>query len=133
MKICITILLVITSVALTFGQTTEELLLLKENCCNHNHSNQNYKLTDAHGGIVNTLFVIYKVFLSSQDHQSCVFTPSCSEYAVQSIKKQGLVRGSFDTFDRLTRCHGFGKENYTIDPNSNLLIDPVRDINYVKL
>lgn len=133
MKICITILLVITSATFAIGQSSEDLVLLKENCCSQNHSTQNYKLADAHGGVVNTLFVLYKVFLSSQDHQSCVFTPSCSEYAVQAIKKQGLIKGSFDTFDRLTRCHGFGKENYAIDSDTKLLIDPVRDINYVKL
>ncbi len=123
----------ITSITLILGQTTEELVLLKENCCSHNHSDQNYKLSDAHGGIVNSLFILYKVFLSSQDHQSCVFTPSCSEYAVQSIKKQGFTKGMLDTFDRLTRCHGFGKENYLVDPITKLLVDPVRDINYVKL
>jgi putative membrane protein insertion efficiency factor len=130
MRICITILLIISSSVLSFSQSAEELKLLKEHsCCNH-HSAVRYKLTDANGGFANTLFVLYKVFLSSQDHQSCVFTPSCSEYALQSIKKQGFIRGVIDTFDRLTRCNGFSIENYPIDPKTNLLIDPVRDIHY---
>lgn len=132
MRTCITILALVISPLILVGQSTEDLILLKDNCCNHGHSTE-YKLSDAHGGIVNTLFILYKVFLSSQDHQSCVFTPSCSEYAIQSIKKQGFVKGTIDTFDRLTRCHGFSAENYPIDPKTNLLIDPVRDLSYEKL
>lgn len=36
----------------------------------------------------------------------CVFTPSCSEYAVLAIAKFGVVKGVLLTGRRLARCHG---------------------------
>ena len=79
------------------------------------------------------LFVTYKVFFSSQDYHSCVFTPSCSEYAVESVNRQGFIRGIFDSADRLTRCHGLRSTDYQFDPITNKLIDPVKDIRYEEL
>jgi putative component of membrane protein insertase Oxa1/YidC/SpoIIIJ protein YidD len=128
MKICITILLAAISFQFSLSQTAEELTLLRSDRCCAGHET-NYK-KEAKGGIVNMLFVFYKVCISSQDFNSCVFTPSCSEYAVQSINKQGFVRGIFDSVDRLTRCHGFRSSDYTIDPEINRLIDPVKNIRY---
>lgn len=37
----------------------------------------------------------------------CRFTPSCSEYARQSIHRHGLLRGGGLTLRRLGRCHPF--------------------------
>jgi putative membrane protein insertion efficiency factor len=71
------------------------------------------------------LFVSYKQFFSSQDMGTCVFTPSCSAYGMQSIRKKGLVGGLLNTFDRLTRCHPFAGKNYDYDPKSYKLYDPV--------
>ncbi len=34
----------------------------------------------------------------------CVFTPTCSEYAVLAIRKHGLVRGIFLAAKRIYRC-----------------------------
>ena len=39
------------------------------------------------------LFLFYKSFISSQDAQSCSFTPSCSVYALEAVKKQGVLKG----------------------------------------
>lgn len=36
---------------------------------------------------------------------SCRFTPSCSEYAVQSIRRWGAIRGAWLAVKRLARCH----------------------------
>lgn len=82
---------------------------------------------------VRAAFMFYKSFISSQDHMSCVFTPSCSEYAVQAIQKQGIFLGMLNTFDRLTRCNGLRPGDYTIDPRVRLLVDPVRNIRYEAL
>jgi len=71
------------------------------------------------------LFVFYKTFISSQDGGSCTFTPSCSEYALQSIKKKGIFVGLLNSFDRLIRCNGLSPENYKYDKERHLLIDPV--------
>src|SRR5262249_11188930 len=36
---------------------------------------------------------------------SCKFHPSCSQYAIDALKKYGLVRGSAKAAWRLLRCH----------------------------
>ena len=73
--------------------------------------------------IFSGLFLGYKKFISSQDGNNCVFTPSCSEYALMSIKKHGLIIGSANTFDRLTRCHGLSPEKYQRSAETGLMID----------
>lgn len=71
------------------------------------------------------LFLFYKTFLSSQDLNVCNFHPSCSEFAIQSIKRKGLILGGMKAFDRLGRCNGFSPEKYVIDIERKRLKDPV--------
>lgn len=63
------------------------------------------------------LFLFYKNFISSQDLESCVFTPSCSEYALITIKQQGLIKGVPNIFDRLSRCNPLSAEKYMRSPD----------------
>ncbi|RUA32170.1 MAG: membrane protein insertion efficiency factor YidD [Bacteroidetes bacterium] len=72
------------------------------------------------------LFLFYKSFISSQDAQSCSFTPSCSVYALQAVKKQGVFKGMLNGFDRLSRCNSLSPEKYDVDPKTKLLIDPLQ-------
>jgi len=72
-------------------------------------------------------FNFYKKFVSPQDAMHCSFEPSCSVYALQTIKTNGLL-GVFDAIDRLTRCNGFSPEKYTIDQTTHRLYDPVKKI-----
>ena len=73
-------------------------------------------------------FFGYKAFVSSQDNPSCVFTPSCSEYAVQSIQEKGFFLGWLNSFDRLCRCHGLvGHHHYPFDIEKMRYYDPVQD------
>jgi putative membrane protein insertion efficiency factor len=39
----------------------------------------------------------------------CRFTPSCSEYTVLAIQKQGIIRGSFTGLVRILKCHPFSR------------------------
>ncbi len=48
---------------------------------------------------------VYQFVLSEQQPDVCNFTPSCSHYAYQAMKKQGPVKGSLMTIDRLQRCN----------------------------
>lgn len=60
--------------------------------------------------MVNVLLWIIKLYrslLSPFFPMSCRFNPTCSEYAIESIKKQGVVIGLFLTLKRLLRCHPF--------------------------
>lgn len=72
-------------------------------------------------------FLVYKTFVSSQDQPSCIFTPSCSEYAIEAFRNKGLFLGWVYTFDRLSRCHGFvNPANYSFNSNANRFYDPVK-------
>lgn len=131
MRRCIITLLAVISSSLGYSQSPKEIMLLREQTQTEQTPGK-AKFSETDGSIASILFVFYKSFLSSQDHQSCVFIPSCSEYALQSLRKQGLVAGTLDTFDRITRCHGLRSQDYQVDPRSKLFIDPVRNIRYEK-
>ena len=42
----------------------------------------------------------------------CKYYPTCSEYAVEAIKKQGVITGSLKALCRLLRCNPFSKGGY---------------------
>ena len=71
-------------------------------------------------------FLFYKKFLSSQDAARCNFEPSCSVYALQSIKKEGIFIGFLSSLDRLSRCSQFARGKYPKYKNTRLLHDPVK-------
>jgi len=73
--------------------------------------------------IFSGLFLFYKYAISSQDLNKCSFTPSCSEYGLLSIKKNGFIIGIMSTIDRLQRCNGLSPDKYEIDMDAKLLID----------
>lgn len=52
-----------------------------------------------------SLIKVYKYAVSPILPSSCRFYPSCSEYAIDALKKYGLLRGSWLTLKRIARCH----------------------------
>jgi uncharacterized protein len=38
---------------------------------------------------------------------NCRFYPSCSDYAMEAIKKHGAIRGSWLAAKRVARCHPY--------------------------
>jgi putative component of membrane protein insertase Oxa1/YidC/SpoIIIJ protein YidD len=82
--------------------------------------------------ITGRMFMFYKKYISSQDHGSCSFIPSCSEYAIIAIRKQGLFIGSINALDRISRCNGKNNRHYFTDAGTGLLIDEVRNHKYEK-
>ena len=75
--------------------------------------------------VFSAVFVAYKELLSSQDIDACVFTPSCSVYAIESIKEEGIIRGYLNAIDRLTRCNPGRHKNLPIDASTGKYFDPV--------
>ena len=43
---------------------------------------------------------------------SCRVDPSCSNYALQAVKRHGAFRGAWLTIKRLGRCHPWGGEGF---------------------
>jgi uncharacterized protein len=54
----------------------------------------------------------------------CRFNPSCSQYAVDALTTQGLVRGSWLTLRRLLRCHPWNPGGYDPVPRAPALPTP---------
>ncbi len=51
---------------------------------------------------------LYQVSLSPLLGNGCRFYPTCSEYAVAAIERDGLGRGALRAARRLARCTPFG-------------------------
>ena len=47
----------------------------------------------------------YRYFISPLFPPSCRFTPTCSQYAIESIEEFGIFKGSYLAFVRLSKCH----------------------------
>lgn len=51
------------------------------------------------------LIRLYQWTLSPLLGPACRFYPSCSRYAIEAIRRFGVVRGAWLTLKRLGRCH----------------------------
>jgi uncharacterized protein len=58
------------------------------------------------------LLALYKRFLSPLLPPACRFQPTCSEFAIEAVRRHGLRRGSALSFRRLVRCHPFHPGGY---------------------
>jgi len=43
---------------------------------------------------------------------ACRFTPSCSEYTIEALKKYGFIKGILMGIKRLGRCHPLGGSGF---------------------
>ena len=59
----------------------------------------------------------YQLFISPIIGQNCRYLPTCSEYTIDCLKKFGLIKGIFLSFNRITSCHPFGKYGYDPVPD----------------
>jgi hypothetical protein len=49
----------------------------------------------------------YQLVLSPFLGSACRFAPSCSEYAIEAVRRHGPVQGSWLGARRIARCHPF--------------------------
>ena len=54
----------------------------------------------------------YRCCISPLTPPSCRYTPTCSEYAIQALRKQGPLRGLWLALRRILRCHPWGGSGY---------------------
>ena len=58
------------------------------------------------------LIRVYQLIVSPMLGANCRYMPTCSEYAMESFKTYGLIKGSFLTIKRIGKCHPFGDHGY---------------------
>jgi len=127
------IILISTWHCLSYSQTSDEINSMKiypreesENqyIDSSRINNSEYEL------IFGSLFRFYKNHISAHDAGNCVFQPSCSEYALSAIKKQGVLIGMINSIDRITQCNKRSRGYFLLKTGEGLILDPVRNVHY---
>ena len=54
----------------------------------------------------------YQLYISPMFPPVCRFTPTCSQYAIEAIRKHGVVKGFYLAVRRILRCHPWGGSGY---------------------
>ena len=54
----------------------------------------------------------YQHAISPHFPPACRYTPTCSAYAVEALKKYGAFKGSWLAIKRISRCHPLGGSGY---------------------
>ena len=66
--------------------------------------------------IINAPFVLlikfYQLCISPLKPSCCRFTPTCSQYALEALRKHGPLRGLYLAVRRILRCHPWGGSGY---------------------
>ena len=55
---------------------------------------------------------LYQLTISPWLPASCRYSPTCSQYAIEALKKYGAVKGSVLAVHRLLRCNPWGGQGY---------------------
>ena len=58
-----------------------------------------------------SMIKVYR-FFSKYTPPVCRFTPTCSQYAYEAIKKYGVIKGGFLSIKRILKCHPYHKGGY---------------------
>lgn len=54
------------------------------------------------------LVKVYQWLISPFFPNACRYDPTCSQYAIDALKKYGPVKGLWLSIKRLSRCHPWG-------------------------
>jgi|TARA_Y100000590_G_C14849163_1_gene686895 putative membrane protein insertion efficiency factor len=54
----------------------------------------------------------YQSFISPLIGSNCRYTPTCSTYSIDSLKKHGLIKGMFLSIKRISKCNSLFKGGY---------------------
>ncbi len=55
---------------------------------------------------------IYRKTISPFLPPSCIYTPTCSAYAEEALRKHGAIRGMVLSIKRIFRCHPWHSGGY---------------------
>lgn len=55
----------------------------------------------------------YQKYLSAlKGIATCIYTPTCSQYAIEALTKYGVIKGGLLAVWRILRCNPFAKGGY---------------------
>lgn len=66
------------------------------------------------------LIKIYQFLISPIIGKNCRFNPTCSNYALEALKKHGLVLGIYYSIIRISKCHPWGGSGHDPVPSKKL-------------
>lgn len=66
------------------------------------------------------LIKIYQFLISPIIGKNCRFNPTCSNYALEALKKHGLILGMYYSIIRISKCHPWGGSGHDPVPNKKL-------------
>lgn len=69
-------------------------------------------LRELPGRLLIGLVRFYQLAISPLFGPKCRYTPSCSQYFIEAVRKYGAVRGSWRGLCRICRCHPWGGSGY---------------------
>ena len=58
------------------------------------------------------LIRLYQITLSPFIGRACRYTPTCSNYGIEAIRKHGPFKGSWLTLKRVLSCNPWGGSGY---------------------
>ncbi len=58
------------------------------------------------------LIKFYRKYLSPLKRPCCRFYPTCSQYAMDSLEKYGVLKGGFMAIKRILRCNPLNEGGY---------------------
>jgi uncharacterized protein len=58
------------------------------------------------------LIKLYQLLVSPLFSSSCRYTPTCSHYTLEALKKYGIFKGGWLGIKRISRCHPWGGSGY---------------------
>lgn len=58
------------------------------------------------------LIRFYQKAISPMLGANCRYTPTCSQYAVEALKKYGALKGGWLAIKRICSCHPWGGHGY---------------------
>mgnify|MGYP003762037101 CR=1 FL=1 len=58
------------------------------------------------------IIVCYQKYISPLKPRTCRFYPTCSEYALQAIKKYGIIKVTGKALFRIIKCNPFHPGGY---------------------
>ena len=65
-----------------------------------------------------TLIRIYQFLVSPLLGQNCRFTPSCSQYTIDSLRQHGIMYGLYLSIRRITSCRPGGRQGFDPVPRN---------------